>query len=291
MATVWCLGSINIDLFFDVPHIPVPGETLAATGHSTGLGGKGANQSVAAAKAGADVRHIGAIGSNAEWVIARLESYGVNTSHIAISKDPTGQAVINVASDGENAIVILAGANRTLDPNALREALSAAEPGDLLLLQNETSLQVEAARMASERGMRVLYSAAPFDQDATRAVLPFIDTLLLNEVEAEQLQKVLEQSLFELPVQHIVITLGANGARWISTHSGDTWDAPGIKVKAVDTTGAGDTFAGYLAAALVRGFKPAEAMAFAGRAAALKVTKKGTADAIPTLAEVEAFSP
>ena len=289
MARIWCLGSINVDMFYDVPHIPAPGETLAATGHSVGLGGKGANQSVAAAKAGAEVFHIGAIGSNSEWVFKRLESYGVDTSHIAISEDPTGQAIINVAADGENAIVILAGANRTLEEGNLRAALSTADSGDLLLLQNETNLQAKAARIASECGMRVLYSAAPFDAKATRAVLPYIDTLLLNEIEAEQLQKALKQSLFALPAKHIVVTLGANGARWISTRSGDSWDIPGIKVDAVDTTGAGDTFAGYLAAALARYFKPSEAMALAGRAAALKVTKKGTADAIPSLAEVEAF--
>ena len=289
MKTVWCLGSINIDLFYDVPHIPAPGETLAATGHRKGLGGKGANQSVAAAKAGAPVRHFGAIGANSEWVIERLESYGVDTTHIALTNQPTGHAIINVASDGENAIVILPGANRTLDAKGLKAALSFAQPGDLLLLQNETNLQPEAARIASDIGMRVLYSAAPFDAEAIRAVLPYIDVLLLNQVEAEQLQESLGQSLYELSVKHIVVTLGPDGARWISTQSGDSTDTPGIKVDAVDTTGAGDTFAGYLAAALVRDFKPAEAMVFAGRAAALKVTKKGTADAIPTLAEVEAF--
>lgn len=289
MVTVWCMGSINIDLFYDVPHIPVPGETLAATGHSSGLGGKGANQSVAAAKAGAHVQHIGALGANSEWVIERLESYGVETSHIARSDKPTGHAIINVASDGENAIVILAGANRALDENDLNAVLAAAQPDDLLLLQNETNLQPEAARIATERGMRVLYSAAPFDAEATRKVLPYTDTLLLNEIEAEQLQKSLDQSLFELPVKHIVITLGPKGARWISTETGETLDTPGIKVHAVDTTGAGDTFAGYLAAALSRKLEPSEAMAFAGRAAALKVTKKGTADAIPFLSEVEAF--
>ena len=291
MKTVWCLGSINIDLFYDVPHIPAPGETLAATGHSSGLGGKGANQSVAAAKAGAKVHHIGAVGQNTDWVIERLKSYNVGTAQIAISDDPTGQAIINVASDGENAIVILSGANRTLDEAAVSAGLAGAAPGDILLVQNETNLQTEAARIASEQGLRVLYSAAPFDADATRQVLPFTDTLLLNEIEAEQLQQTLKQSLFELPVKNIVVTLGPKGARWISTQSRDVFETPGIQVEAVDTTGAGDTFAGYLAAALARDFEPAEAMAFAGRAAALKVTKKGTADAIPTLAEVEVFDP
>lgn len=110
--TVWCLGSINIDYFYNVPHIPAPGETLAATHHSRGLGGKGANQSVAAARAGAPTEHIGAVGVDAEWAVNLLGDYGVGTDHIATLELPTGHAVINVASDGENAIVILPGANR-----------------------------------------------------------------------------------------------------------------------------------------------------------------------------------
>lgn len=291
MATVWCLGSINIDLFYEVPHIPVPGETLGATGHRTGLGGKGANQSVAAARAGATVRHIGALGDNADWVRERLERYGVDTTHVAELDAPTGQAIINVASDGENAIVTLSGANRLLAEKAVMEALESGAEGDVLMLQNETNLQAEAARFARDRGLRVLYSAAPFDAAATKAILPHVDTLLLNEVEAAQLEKALEQSLFALPVPDIVVTLGARGARWISTPTGDSWDVPGIRVEAVDTTGAGDTFAGYLAAALADGMKPVPAMELAGRAAALKVTRKGAADAIPSIAEVEAFAP
>lgn len=289
MARVWCMGSINVDMFYDVPHIPAPGETLASTNHSVGLGGKGANQSVAAARAGATVNHIGAVGDGAEWIFERLSSFGVNTDHISISKEPTGHAIISVADDGENAIVILAGANGAIEKSEIRSALEEAEPGDILLMQNETNMQQEAALFAKDLGLRTFYSAAPFDSNAVKKVLPMIDTLLLNEIEAEQLQDALQQSLFSLDVPHIVVTLGGDGARWIDTTNHDSFDIPAIKVTPIDTTGAGDTFAGYLAAALSKGVVPRDAMRLANKAAALKVTRKGTADAIPSLSEVEKF--
>lgn len=287
---IWCLGSINIDHFYSVPHIPAPGETLAATALMSGLGGKGANQSVAASKAGARVRHIGAIGPASGWIVARLQEYGVNTEHVATLDAQTGHAIINVADDGENAIVVLAGANTLQSEERIKSALQGAATGDILLLQNETNLQVEAAKTAQELGMRVMYSAAPFDVSAASAIAPFVDTLLLNEIEAGQLEEALGNTLSSLPIASIVVTLGANGARWLDTRSGVTFDVPSIRVTAVDTTGAGDTFAGYLAAAIDVGLGPREAMSLAVKAGSLKVTRRGTADAIPMLAEVEAFN-
>ncbi len=287
---IYCLGSINADHFYAVPHIPAPGETLAATELKTGLGGKGANQSVAAARAGAEVHHIGAIGPDSSWIIDRFETFGVDTTHVAVLDVPTGHAIISVDADGENSIIIFSSANVAQSAERIEAALANAGPGDVLLIQNETNKQVEAARSAAARGMSVMYSAAPFDADAVRAVLEHIDVLLLNEIEAAQLEKALDQSLQALAVARIVITLGAKGARMIDTQSGDQWEVGGIPVEAVDTTGAGDTFAGYLAAGLHAGLGPEAAMQFAGRAAALKVTRHGTADAIPSRAEVEAFS-
>ena len=123
------------------------------------------------------------------------------------------------------------------------------------------------------------------------AILSHIDMLLLNEIEAAQLETSLGKTPYELDVPQIVITLGAKGARLIDTRSGDAFEVPGHKVDVVDTTGAEDTFAGYLAAGLAEGTPPQQAMEFAGRAAALKVTRKGTADAVPSRAEVEAFLP
>ena len=288
--TIYCLGSINADHFYAVPHIPAPGETLAAAELKTGLGGKGANQSVAAAKAGGEVYHIGAIGPDSGWILERLEKFGVDTTHIAVLDVPTGHAIISVDDEGENSIIIFSSANVAQSEDRIHAALAGASAGDILLIQNETDKQAEAAKAGAARGMTVMYSAAPFDAEAVKAVLEHIDVLLLNEIEAAQLEEALDQSLYSLPVARIVITLGAKGARMIDTLSGDHWEIAGIPVEAVDTTGAGDTFAGYLAAGLHEGMEPEAAMLFAGRAAAIKVTRHGTADAIPTRAEADAFS-
>jgi ribokinase len=287
--TVWNVGSINVDHFYDVPHIPAPGETLAATGVRTGLGGKGANQSVAAARAGAEVRHIGAVGRDGAWAVDRMASYGVRTGDILTMDVPTGHAIINLASDGENAIVIFGGANTAMPLSHVEGALHRATAGDLLLLQNETRHQAEAARAAQERGLRVVYSAAPFDAAAVAEVLPYLSLLLLNAVEAAQLEAALGRGLSDLPVPEIVVTRGAEGAEWIDTRTGATARIPAPRVDAVDTTGAGDTFAGYLAAGLDSGLPTTEAMIRAAAASALKVTRLGTADAIPDASEVAAF--
>ena len=287
--TVWTFGSINVDHVYSVRHLPAPGETIAAQGYSVGLGGKGANQSVAAARAGAKVHHIGSVGYGADWVLERLADYGVDTTHIAVTTQPTGHAIINVAEDGENAIVILTGANGAQSEERISAALSGARAGDILLLQNETTLQLEAAHLASVKGMRVLYSAAPFDAGRAAAILPYTNTLLLNEVEAAQLERATGVRLSEQPVANIVMTMGPKGARWIVPETGAAKDVAGLRVAPVDTTGAGDTFAGYLAAGLERAMAMDEAMRWAGAAAALKVTRKGAADAIPSATEVAEF--
>ena len=281
--TVWNLGSINADHFYAVPHVPAPGETLAATGLATGLGGKGANQSVAAARAGAEVRHIGCLGPDGGWARERLAGWGIDITHVAEVETPTGHAIINVAEDGENAIVIFPGANAQQSPERIEAALAEAKPGDTLLIQNETSAQVAAARAGAARGMRVVYSAAPFDPDAVRAVLPHVSLLVMNAGEAAALRAALGAD----PGVEMLVTLGPDGARWVHSDGIETVPAP--RVTPVDTTGAGDTFIGYVAAGLDRGMEPIAAMRLGTAAAALKVTRRGTADAIPSAVEVAAF--
>ncbi|SDE65386.1 ribokinase [Limimaricola pyoseonensis] len=285
--TLWNLGSINADHVYAVPHIPAPGETLAATGLSRGLGGKGANMSVAMARAGGRVAHLGAVGADGGWMLERLEGYGVDCAHVQRHDGPSGHAIITVDAAAENAITIWPGANREIDPEAVKRALERAERGDLFVTQNETSLQVEAAAQAHAQGLTVAYAAAPFDADAVRAVLPHLDLLVLNEIEAQQLAQALGQPVEALPVPNVVVTLGAKGCDWIETASGARHHVDAPRVEAVDTTGAGDTFTGYLLAGLSQGLAMPEALARATRAAALKVGRHGAADAIPTLEEVE----
>ncbi|SIO49340.1 ribokinase [Rhodovulum sp. ES.010] len=280
---VYCLGSINADHVYSVPHLVAPGETIAAVELYSGLGGKGANQSVAAARTGARVVHLGAIGPDGDWAVARLAAFGIDVSHVARDGAPTGHAIIQVAPDGENAIVIYPGANLRQDMARIEAALARAGPGDTLLVQNETSAQVEAARLAAGKGLRVVYSAAPFDAEAVRAVLPHVSLLALNAVEAGQLAG----ALGPLSGPDLVITHGARGAEWRSGF--EEISVPACAVTPVDTTGAGDCFIGSLAAALDSGAVPRDALRYAAAAAALQVTRPGAADAMPDRAEVEAF--
>lgn len=286
---IFNLGSINIDHFYRVPHLPTPGETLAATSYTMGLGGKGANQSAAAAKAGARVAHIGAVGPEGLWAIDRLAGWGVDTAHIARLDTPTGHAIITVDRAAENTIVLYPGANRALPLSLVQAALKAATSTDMLILQNETALQAEAAVLARARGLRVLYSAAPFNVDAVRAVLENVTILALNAVEADQLCAALGLTLDQIDVPEILVTRGAEGAEWRSRDGARAF-APARRVMALDTTGAGDTFAGYFAAGRDKGLSAQQALDWAGAAAALKVTRAGTADAIPTAGEVAKFT-
>jgi len=284
---IWNLGSVNADMVYRLPHLPAPGETLAATDHQRGLGGKGANMSVAAVRAGAQVHHIGAVGEDGLWMRGRLADYGVNVDHLRVIDDVSGHAIIALDTDAENLIIIHPGANIRVDSAELGTVLGAASAGDVAVFQNETNAQAEFAKLAKARGLRVCYAAAPFSVDAVRAVLELIDLLVLNAVEAAQLEAALDIAITDLPVADVVITLGGDGCRWVSGDTDRTFAAP--KVTPVDTTGAGDTFTGYLLAGLDHGLTMEEAIGIAQQAGAVMVTRLGTADVIPTRDEVENF--
>ena len=285
--TVFNLGSINIDHFYRVSHLPGPGETLAARGYMKGLGGKGANQSVAALRAGARVVHIGAIGEGDGWTAEELARLGLDTGAISRVAEPTGHGIILTDPAGENSIVIHPGANRAQSPAMIAQALAMGQAGDILLVQNETDRQVEAARLAQAQGMRVFYSAAPFELAPLKAILPHVSHLLVNALEAAALEAEIGSALADLPVQAVIVTRGAGGAEWIS--AARRIHAPAPEVSAVDTTGAGDCFAGSLAAALDQGLSSGQSLRYATAAAALQVTRPGTAAAMPERAEVQTF--
>mgnify|MGYP000185710360 CR=1 FL=1 len=284
---IWNLGSINLDNVYQLSHLPGAGETLAATSFSQGLGGKGANMSVAAARAGARVLHIGAIGNDGDWARDRLLEYGVDTQHILRTEFPTGHAIINVDPQGENNIVILPGANAEITEQTVGAALTEASPGSWFLTQNETNMQTYAVQTAKTLGLSVAYAAAPFDVKAVSAVLEHLDLLILNEVEAAQLQTAMGKDLKDLPVDDVVVTLGGDGCKWVSNKANTEECFPAYPVRPVDTTGAGDTFTGYLIASLDRGLPMPNAIDLAMRAGALMVMRHGTADVIPDLKDVQ----
>jgi len=167
--TIWNLGSINADYVYAVPHIPAPGETLAATNRKVFLGGKGANMSVAAARAAAQVKHIGAVGPDGKWAENRLLEYGVDTRYIATLKVETAHAIIAVDANSENMIILHPGANVEIPQAVLQSALSEAETGDWFITQNETNLQRTGTQLAKKMGLKVGYAAAPFDADRVQA--------------------------------------------------------------------------------------------------------------------------
>ncbi|MGY9046270.1 hypothetical protein P775_06350 [Puniceibacterium antarcticum] len=284
---VYNLGSINADLVYRVPHLPTAGETLASVSYTRGLGGKGANMSVAAARAAARVVHIGAVGADGAWAVERLLEYGVDTRAISVVAEPTGHAIIAVDDAGENLILLYPGANQAIPEADILSALNGAGPEDTFLLQNETNAGRFAACTASALGLRVAYAAAPFEADAVAAVMPLLDLLVVNAVEAAQLEQATGLGPSDLPVRDVVVTLGADGCRWYNTDTGEAQHFAAIPVTAVDTTGAGDTFTGYLVAGLDRGMPMAQAITLAQRAAAIMVTRAGAADVIPDLKDLE----
>ena len=284
---IWNLGSINADNFYHLTHLPADGETIAAKRFHQGLGGKGANMSVAAARAAARVAHIGAVGPDGTWAVNRLLEYGVDTRHIAQIDVQPGPANINIDDSGENNIVLYSGANAAITDQMIGTALTEGSPRDYLLMQNETNGQIYAAKTAKTLGMHLAYAAAPFEAEAVMRILDHIDLLVMNEVEAAQLTKATGQDVNDLPVRDIVITLGAEGCKWVSKQANTAQTFPAYPVNVVDTTGAGDTFTGYLVAGLDRGLTMRDAIDLAMQAGALMVSREGTADVIPDLKEIQ----
>lgn len=287
---VWNLGSINLDRVFQVPRIVRPGETLASRSVATFAGGKGANQSIALARAGAKVRHIGRVGEDGRWLLERLASEGVNVSHIQVAAEPTGQAIIQVDETGQNAIVLDPGANHAITRDDIERALAASRPGDWFLTQNETSQVADAIRIAKARGLRVAFNPAPMTDSVLDCPLEVVDLLVVNETEAavltglEDAQDQLRSCIERWPNCEVVLTRGAQGA----LARGSNWHLAqaASKTQVVDTTAAGDTFLGYYLAGLVEGRSPPERLAWACRAAACCVGKPGASDSIPRRQEV-----
>ena len=281
--TIFNFGSIVIDNFYKTPRIPIPGESIRAESFKKGLGGKGANQSIAAKKAGSDVFHIGAVGSDGSQQLELMKKYGIDINNVNLSNVNTGHANITIDPSGENAITFYAGANDTQTLERIEKGFDNAKPNDICLLQNEVNLVLEAAKIAKSRKMKVIYSAAPFDVSHVRKVINFIDLLVVNETEHALLLKAFGK-YFQKP---LLITYGSKGSCYISDDDNLRVQAP--KVQPVDTTGAGDTYLGYFASTLDQKKSVQEAMEIASFAAALQVTQYGTSEAIPDLPAVMRF--
>lgn len=281
-------GSINVDYVYQLAHIPQAGETVQALSHSLYLGGKGVNQSIAVARAGGRVKHIGCVGPDGDWALQQIVQFDVDTDAIAKTDAPTGHAIILLDRDGENRIVIEGGANLQFTETQIDKALASVPPeGNWILLQNETNLAGYVVSQAKKSGFKVAYSAAPFVAETTIELLDQIDLLAVNAGEAEQLANTLGIQADEIPVPLVLITRGAAGAT-LKSEDGLTQQGS-YSVEVVDTTGAGDTFLGSFLAYFAGGAPVAESMDYAAAASALQVTRHGAAPAIPLRSEVEQF--
>jgi ribokinase len=295
------LGSSNTDMILRVPRIPRPGETILGGRFATAAGGKGANQAVAAARAGGRVSFIARVGSDAfgDQAVAGFEREGIAVERVLRDPlEPSGVALIFVEESGENSIGVASGANARLSPGDVEFARDAIAGASILLMQLETPLEsVEAAaRIAREAGTTVLLNPAPA-REVPAALLHHVSILTPNRGEAEHLTGVAvsdtrsaveaARRLRARGVGAVIVTLGSDGA--VSVTEQGTEAVAGHPVAAVDTTGAGDVFNGCLAAALCERRPLHEALAFANAAAALSVTRPGAQPSAPTREEVDAF--
>lgn len=285
MKRIFVVGSLNMDLCIESPYMPKAGETITGSGFMTNGGGKGANQTVAAAKLGGMVRMCGVVGNDSfgQVLVNNLSLVGADTSHIRISNDaPTGIAVI-VITDGNNRIILDKGANALLSEKDVDEFLSEASAGDIYLTQLENPIDVigYGLTVAKEKGMLTILNPAPANKGILR-FLPFVDLIIPNETELEIFGG--KDELFSQGVKTIVTTLGAEGYEIANKCGAKKY--PCIKVNVADTTAAGDTLCGGLSVGLAAGKSLEEACAFGSKAATIACTKKGAQSSIPTYKEV-----
>ena len=287
-------GSLNIDKVYAVDHIAAPGETVSATGLTLNAGGKGLNQSIAAARAGAQVLHAGAIGPDGAFLEQLLQDNGVDTSPLLHVEGESGHAVIQVDAAGQNSIVVFGGANHALTEDYVHQVLNQAQPGDIVLLQNEINVVEPVLRTALLKGLTVCFNPSPIPTEP----LPYnlVDIFLVNETEAAALadlpagsepETILDNLGWAYPRSTIVLTLGEKGV--LCRSDGGNNGQKASPVSAVDTTAAGDTFTGYFLAGLCQGKDLTLCLKEAAAAAALAVSRPGAAPSIPAREEVEEF--
>ena len=297
---VICFGSLNIDYTYKVDHFVQKGETLSSDSLQVFSGGKGLNQSIALAKAGVETWHAGSIGEDGRFLLKQMEDAGVNTDCVTILSDTrTGNAIIQNDKEGDNCILLYGGANQAITRGQVDEVMGRCEKGDFLVLQNEINELTYIVEQAHEKGLKIVLNPSPMNEKIRKLPLAYVDYFMLNEIEAGQIlnreiqegfdKEELGRALMEcFPNAVIVLTLGKEGAVYMDQN--ETFTQSSYKVKAVDTTAAGDTFTGYFIGGSLRGLPVREAMDMASRASAIAVTRLGASPSIPVLKEVEETS-
>lgn len=286
---IYIVGSLNMDLCIESPYMPKAGETISGGGFITNGGGKGANQATAAAKLGGKVKMCGVVGNDlfGETLLSNLSSAGADVSHIRKElSSPTGIAVI-IITDGNNRIILDKGANARLSESDVDEFLKDAKKGDIYLTQLENPINVigYGLKRAKELGLFTILNPAPANKEIEK-YFNFVDLITPNETELEIFGG--KQKLFDAGIKKIVTTLGSKGYEIADQNNSIVY--PCIKVKAIDTTAAGDTLCGGLAVGLDEGLSLEDACAFGSKAASIACTRKGAQQSIPLKSEVIAYN-
>ncbi len=284
------IGSLNIDYVYSVEHIILPGETEATGSRNTFLGGKGMNQSCALAKAGVEVYHAGMIGKDGMAFLEACKEYGVHSEYIQVVDAPSGHTIIQIDNQAQNSILLFGGANQMLTKEYIDDVLSHFDATDLLLLQNEVNLLPYIVEKAYEKGMQIALNPSPYNEKLGAVDLGKISIFILNEVEGYQLtgkkeaDAIIAAMLSRFPEARIMLTLGKDGAVYADKRQ--KVSQPIFKVKAVDTTAAGDTFTGYFLAGLAEELPIAEILRRSAKASSIAVGKPGAVPSIPYRKEV-----
>lgn len=295
------VGSTNMDLVIHAPHFPQPGETVIGNGFITNFGGKGANQAVAAARLGVPTTFVGKVGDDdfGKSTISHLSGEGIDVNYLFTSEDkPTGVALITTVDGGENSIVVNSGANYDVNTDNIEKARDAFADASIVLMQLESPVNTlaVAAKLAKKHGCYVVLNPAPAPKTPLPdELLQNVDLLIPNETEAAAIsgcaisdEKSISQAILSIQktgVKDVIITVGSRGV--VAMINGKLTTVPAVKVNAVDTTAAGDTFCGALCAALIKGLDMHSALAFANKASSVSVTRVGAQMSMPHLDEVQ----
>lgn len=284
-------GSLNYDYVYSVDHIVKSGETTAAQKMEIFCGGKGLNQSIALARAGASVIHAGFVGKDdGERLLTLCRRNGIDVSLVRTVPGKSGHTIIQLDKDGQNCILLYGGSNRNITVEYINEVLSGFSAGDMILLQNEINEVQTIIDLAYAKQMRIVLNPSPFDENIAQCDLSKVSVFFVNEIEGFQItgeqasDKILDKMESRFPSATTVLTLGREGA--VCLYHGSRLRQPIFPAPRIDTTGAGDTFTGFFLAEIIRGGSVKDAMCFASQASAIAVSRKGAAVSIPTIEEV-----
>lgn len=286
-------GSLNIDYVYSVNEFVKAGETIPSKDLQVFCGGKGLNQSIAMAKAGLEVFHAGCIGMDGDILRKKLIENKIDVSFIRQSDSQSGHAIIQVNKDGQNCILLYAGSNHLITEENVDQVLSHFSKDDIMVLQNEITCLEYIARTAYQKGIKIMLNPSPVSPDLTK-ILPYVNWLILNEEEGTFFSqesdpyKTVQTLVTSNPSIKVVLTLGKDGVVYHDSKS--TYAQEIFPVDVVDTTAAGDTFAGYFLASVANGRTIQESLRISSKAASIAVSRKGASDSIPTIDEVVEFT-